>query len=43
MEINHAKPSKYKQGEAHKQLIKRIAYQIKTNAVCHMARLSKDP
>ena len=25
MEINHAKPSKYKQGEVHKQLLKRIA------------------
>jgi hypothetical protein len=27
MEINHAKPYKYKQGEAHQQLPKRIAWQ----------------
>jgi hypothetical protein len=43
MEINHAKPSKHKQGEAHPQLLKRIAQQCKTQAMIHMARLSKDP
>jgi hypothetical protein len=37
------KPSKYKQGEAHPQLLKRIAQQFKTQAMIHMARLSKDP